>query len=157
MGLDMYFTAKKTIMPGLAGDDGKEQQRFDTLASLTGLTEEDVDKFTGYKTAEVEFTIGYWRKFYDLHQWFVDNCGHGEDDCRPYGVGKESLKELQQSLETVLADPSTRFDYFPGDSAPDEGDDWDYFRREAELTVELIKYWLTSKFDSWYFIYQASW
>lgn len=155
MGLDMYFTAKKTLMPGLGKEAEADAIKYDLLATTAGFTQEDTDKFTGYKTAELDFTIGYWRKFYDLHQWFVNNCQYGEDNCRPYTVTKEALEELKAALEETLADPSTRTDNFGHETDPE--DDWDYFRDNAEETLKLVDFWLSPTFESWYFQYQASW
>jgi hypothetical protein len=53
-------------------------------------------------SANVQFTIGYWRKANAVHKWFVDNVQGGVDECQPAYVPREKLVELRTICLRVL-------------------------------------------------------
>lgn len=55
-----------------------------------------------FPSAEVSISVGYWRKANAIHQWFVDNCQDGIDDCRSVIVEREQLQTLKSLCETIL-------------------------------------------------------
>lgn len=57
----------------------------------------NIDKIT-YITEE----IGYWRKANAIHNYFVVNCGDGEDICQQMWVSKENIKDLLDRCEKVV-------------------------------------------------------
>jgi hypothetical protein len=51
-------------------------------------------------------SVAYWRKTNHIHQWFVENCQDGEDNCQESYVSREKLqglvdicKQVKESLE----------------------------------------------------------
>ena len=47
--------------------------------------------------------VAYWRKANEIHQWFVDHCGGGVDECQLMEVTKEDLEELLDTAKKVKA------------------------------------------------------
>lgn len=99
MGLDMYLRASKYV----SGYDFRGEEETKVYRSL--VRKFGVAKFVDPETpsATVEFTVGYWRKANQIHQWFVDNVQGGEDECKPHYVTREQLKELRDVCNQVLA------------------------------------------------------
>lgn len=52
--------------------------------------------------------VAYWRKANQIHNWFVENVQHGEDNCGTYDVSNDDLIDLVKLCKEVLAsrDPS---------------------------------------------------
>ena len=48
------------------------------------------------KVTYIQEEVGYWRKANHIHQWFVDNCQNGVDECQEAYVDLEKMKELLQ-------------------------------------------------------------
>lgn len=98
MGLDMYLRASKYVSGyEYRGEEAGEEYR--KLVRLFG-----VSKFVDPETpsATVQFTVAYWRKANQIHQWFVDNVGGGVDECKPYYVTREQLLELRDLCQRVI-------------------------------------------------------
>lgn len=101
--------------------------------------------------------IGYWRKANQIHNWFVENCQGGVDDCRDHGVYHEDLEELKKICEEILRNPKeaenllpTQEGFFFGST---EYDDW--YIQDLKDTIEIINRALSQDFD--YFLYHSSW
>lgn len=92
MGLDMYLKAELYLW-GSDEDKKKEiQKMFPEIEQGDGFT----------NGVEIKFGVGYWRKANAIHQWFVDNCQGGNDDCNYHYVDPEQLKELKSICEEIL-------------------------------------------------------
>jgi hypothetical protein len=92
MGLDMYMS-KKTYVKQWSHNKPEEQFNVDV--------KKGGEPFNKIKTDRVSYVVeevSYWRKFNALHNWFVNECGDGEDNCQEIYIG-EKLPEL---LETLL-------------------------------------------------------
>lgn len=92
MGLDQYLTKKTYI-------GNKHREPKDKVKIIIPEESKDVLFPVGKMIKEdrinyIEEDVGYWRKANHIHQWFVDNVQHGEDDCRSYEVSEEQLQEL---------------------------------------------------------------
>jgi hypothetical protein len=165
MGLDQYLYAKKYTF----GNDFEEPtwqkknadfQRLKKAIAESSANGDDtlhMDKTYG-ETIIVEMKIGYWRKANAVHQWFVDNCQNGEDDCRDAYVSREKLEELLSVTKEVLADHSkadellpTQSGFFFGSTEYDE-----YYFQDLELTQKILENALSMS-DEWDFGYQSSW
>ncbi|HEY5556322.1 hypothetical protein [Acetobacterium sp.] len=70
---------------------------------ITGITSQIQVHRVKYITEE----IAVWRKANAIHQWFVNNVQAGEDDCKPYYVSTEQLRELLERCKQVLKEPDT--------------------------------------------------
>ena len=149
MGLDMYLSAKKYYSPNFGADKFKE------LGEVSGIGA-SMEKYLPFVNLEV--SMGYWRKVNAVHQWFVDNCQDGNDDCRTTYVGREQLEELKKVCEAIILDPKTaetklptQEGFFFGGTEYD-----DYYLEKLKDTVEIIDRCLTIP-DEWEFYYHSSW
>ena len=95
MGLDMYLS-KKTYVKQWSHREAKDQFHV-TVKKGTKKFDEIKPERVSYVVEEV----GYWRKFNALHEWFVQNCQDGVDDCRDGSVSSEQLKEILEICKTV--------------------------------------------------------
>lgn len=155
MGLDMYLKGKRYLSSYFNEGDNEKAAKiaelFPELANREG-------RFDGSVVKEVMIEAGYWRKANAIHQWFVQNCQEGEDDCGSYYVGREQLAELRDLCRKILADRSQAAELLPPQSGFFFGstdiDDW-YFK-DLEQTVRIIDDALELP-DGWEFEYQSSW
>lgn len=92
MGLDMYMS-KKTYVKQWSHN--KKSEQF-TVNVKKGTKK--YDKIKPERVSHVVEEVAYWRKFNALHNWFVNECADGEDNCQEIYIG-EKLPEL---LETLL-------------------------------------------------------
>lgn len=154
MGLDQYLHAKRYTSPSEWRND-EEKQLFSNLARLA-----NVDEFmeTDFPAISMEVNVGYWRKQNAIHNWFVQNCQDGEDECQQVGVAREKLEELRDLCRKVLADPSLADELLPTAEGfffgSTDYDDW--YMRGLTYTADKIDKLLTMS-DDWYFYYQSSW
>lgn len=121
--------------------------------------------YKGIKPTRVTYIVeqvGYWRKSNHIHQWFVDNCQNGEDDCRESYVPHDKLKELLNTCKEVLtahnAEKSafllpTQSGFFFGSTDYDQ-----YYYEDTAETVRMLTDILTEDpgGDGEYY-YQSSW
>jgi len=153
MGLDQYLYAKKYTSDSAIFNKIEE---FDQLKQTLGT---DVAFLTKRNPSiSVEMKVGQWRKSNQIHQYFVNNCQDGRDDCREYYVDRENLVGLLDLCKQVLADKSkaeellpTQDGFFFGDT---EYDQWYY--SDLTDTVEILENCLKMD-DDWEFYYQSSW
>jgi hypothetical protein len=107
---------------------------------------------------EVEWTVAYWRKANQIHNWFVDNVQGGEDECRPHYVSKEKLEELRDlCLDVLKTKDATKLPpsegFFFGSSEIDE-----WYWEDVEQTADVLTKILDDpNFDKFDFQYRSSW
>lgn len=53
------------------------------------------------RISKVTESVGYWRKFHEMHDWIVKNVQGGKDDCGRYWMDEDSLLELCEYLVTL--------------------------------------------------------
>jgi hypothetical protein len=159
MGLDMYMS-KKTYVKQWSHN--KPEDQFDVDVKKGG------EPFTPIKKeriSEVVEEVGYWRKFNALHNWFVNECGDGEDNCQEIYIG-EKLPELLETLHKVKEvydsnppDKEEQLDdifptssgFFFGGTEYDE-----YYIEQVNETINLLTELLKEDENGDYY-YQASW
>lgn len=56
----------------------------------------------GEKQVLVSTQVAYWRKANQIHNWFVQHCGGGEDNCQRIYVSREDLEALLKTCKQVL-------------------------------------------------------
>jgi hypothetical protein len=95
MGLDMYLQARRSAYNGTHVKDPEAAILIEAADKLGFPAERE----HGY-TLTVD--IGYWRKANAIHQWFVDRCADGTDDCKPVYVGREQLQELRDICQKII-------------------------------------------------------
>ena len=146
MGLDMYLTAERYMWD----TDPRVKQIAELFPELKGR-----------EIKQVEARVGYWRKANAIHNWFVQKCQGGEDECQKTWIGREALQELLDTVNKVLADRNLAEELLPSASGfffgSTDYDDWYYqdledTKRICEAALELID----SK-QGWDIHYQSSW
>jgi len=161
VGLDQYLRASKGVAGTNYGQRNgefyqEENPEFAKLLEFAGLELSDIRNEVPY--GSIELTIAYWRKVNSVHQWFVDNCADGEDDCRPMWVSREKLEELRDLVHETLTerDPDLlppQGGFFFGSTEIDE-----WYWKDLEQTREALGKILSNpKLEGWDFEYQASW
>ena len=148
MGLDMYLYAKR--------------YRSTLRKEDIEYPEELKDFEVGYRSVYEEYKIGYWRKFNALHNFIVEKCADGVDDCRETYIPEEIIKEIVKNCEEILENNSkekaeelmpTKSGFFFGSLDYDE-----YYFQDLEYTYNLFKKilddGLTGEYD---IMYNASW
>ena len=154
MGLDMYLSAKKYMSKYFDPADSEKIAKINELFGVTG--EEDGD----YNAQEVIFRVAYWRKANAIHQWFVDNCQDGVDECQETYVTREKLRELLDLCEQIIKEPRkgeellpTQGGFFFGST---EYDEW-YMQDVKQTATRLTKLLGDPAFARCDFYYQSSW
>jgi hypothetical protein len=162
MGLDMYLEKHNYVKNW---DHLPEDQRWDiTVSGGRGANPPTIQP---ERIKYIIEEVAYWRKFNALHNWFIQNCAGGTDDCTPVYVDPEQLEELLVLVQDVIATKETRGEaegakrarevfepvggFFFGST---EIDEW-YWQDMSDL-VETLKSLLAEPGDS-DFYYRASW
>ena len=148
MGLDMYLH-KRTHVYHYGAHDTSPQ----AIVTYPGVRSERVSDITE--------RMGVWRKANAIHQWFVDNCQGGEDDCMEHYVDTDDLKKLADAVDQVIADHSLASELLPTQGGFFFGDtDYgEYYFQYLELTKEICKTALAdAEGGNFYnFYYESSW
>jgi hypothetical protein len=172
MGLDMYLSVRKYISQvdwNLVKEhrekgynnlpDNPLYEKLIKDFDLTGLADSG-----GNGGGYVMATSIYWRKANHIHQWFVENCAGGEDDCKPVYVSREKLEELYSTVCEVLANRDdltiaedllpTQTGFFFGASEIGEWY-WEHLEYTRSCVKELLK--ASEDRSDIDFEYHASW
>ena len=99
MGLDMYLRAEQYV----SGYDFRPEEETKRYHELVAQFE--VGEYVNSETpsAQVSFTVAYWRKANAIHAWFVTNVQDGCDECQVSDVSREQLAELRNLCLGVLS------------------------------------------------------
>lgn len=105
MGLDMYVNIRhKNTQSKLDAYKAWEQKY--SYEEFQRLTEEQKEE---YRNSEPEYDndmygkeLMYWRKANQIHNWFVQNCQNGVDDCEYYSITVADLMKLKELCEKIL-------------------------------------------------------
>lgn len=150
MGLDMYFTARRSFWD--VKDGGKGASKVIAL-----FPELPKDTKTSHLSVSVEF--GYWRKANAIHAWFVDNVQEGEDNCQESWVAREDMQALLDTVNKVLTDTSLAPELLPTSNGfffgSTEYNEW--YWKDIEYTRDMLTRALNENMKDWDFYYQASW
>ena len=95
MGLDMYLY-KKTYVRNWEHQTPEEKHSITIKKGGKKRTDIKPERIN-----EISELVGEWRKFNALHNWFVQNCGEGEDTCQEMYVTEEHIKDLLNTLKQV--------------------------------------------------------
>ena len=175
MGLDMYLQAKKYT------SKYTEENLNEKIWELIGI-----EKGDNLGSAEIILEAGYWRKSNQIHNWFIENCGNGDHDCREMEVSREQLKELKAVCEKVIkilseqtrkkvmlkdrfSEKEFEHDIYEDTEEIEEllptrsgfffgGTEYDeYYLNDMETTIEIINKCMKDFDESWNFEYHSSW
>jgi len=95
MGLDMYLHRRHYI-GGMYDFDGHHVEGSVDITINGKQLPIDIEK-----VEYIEERVGYWRKANQIHRWFVINVQGGVDECRPFDVDIDQLKELLEICKLV--------------------------------------------------------
>lgn len=97
MGLDMYLWRDVYI-------GAEYHPEYNIKIDITDTSQENPATFDIHpkKVNSIRESFGYWRKANQIHNWFVANVQNGVDDCKPYYVSKDKLKELRELCLKVI-------------------------------------------------------
>jgi len=96
MGLDMYLSKKNYIKNW---NHMRPEERYTVSVRKGGKPLKTVKP---ERISYIVEEVAYWRKANQIHKWSVDNVQDGNDDCKEYYVEREQLKELLDTVKTVL-------------------------------------------------------
>jgi hypothetical protein len=190
MGLDMYLYRTKKV-DGLEVEDYEKVDN--TISNIEVNAFESIEKAMNpdeFKPAYNELNdlvkkrgksfswlsifedIGYWRKANQIHNFFVQECQDGIDECQYSMVTKDKLEDLLErckramklkkiylndgiikdgeGLETFL--PTSSGFFFGGT----EFNEW-YFEDVAETKKLITKVLKQTDFDKQVILYRSSW
>jgi hypothetical protein len=154
MGLDQYLYAKKFAHSSSWAKD-EDKQLF---ASLVGISKAEEFMEKDFPSAYVEVKVAQWRKQNAIHNWFVQECQGGEDECQTVFVGREKLEELRDTCRKVLADTTLADELLPTSSGFFFGstDYSEWYIEGLTYTADTIDRLLTMPHE-WDFEYSSSW
>ena len=105
MGLDMYVNIRHKNTQGKLDAYEAWEQKY-SYEEWQRLTEEQKEE---YRNSEPEYDnemygkeLMYWRKANQIHNWFVQNCQGGVDDCGRYAITVNDLMKLKELCEKIL-------------------------------------------------------
>lgn len=154
----MYLKAEKYIS-GYSFDENSSE--YHSLIKLLGFNDGEIQ--SSAPSANVEFTVCYWRKANQIHNWFVNNCQDGIDECQKTYVEREKLKELRDLCQKIITEPlakmkaSQLLPTLKGDFFGSTNYDGWYLKGLEDTVKQLDSVLNNPKFDNWSFYYQSSW
>ena len=125
-----------------------------------------VNKLLGIKSElgklnEITWEAIYWRKANQIHNWFVENCQKGIDECQESEVSIKQLEELKELCKKIMDNHDLAEELLPIQKGFFFGGyDYDeYYFNDIERTYEQIKALLEklNEDDKIDFYYQSSW
>lgn len=119
MGLDMYLTKTKRVkelqvedyaaannaLPWSVEEYDKEGGLKKLCPEIEGIEQLDEVvylKGENFKYMTIKQEVGYWRKANHIHNWFVEKCQDGIDECQLTEVTKEQLEDLLETCYKVI-------------------------------------------------------
>lgn len=97
MGLDMYLS-RLTYVKQWSYDT--DENKFDVRVERGGKL---YTKINPKKISYIVEEVAYWRKANQIHNWFVQNCQGGVDECQTAHVSVEQLETLLATCHEVMA------------------------------------------------------
>lgn len=126
------------------------------------ISGEQAKKINEDKIVYIIEEVGYWRKANAIHNWFVQNVQKGIDNCEPFQVKQDQIKELLATVRKVLADPTKAAELLPtyqgfffGDTSYNS-----YYIEDLENTEKILdEIILKEDPNGWdhEYLYQSSW
>jgi hypothetical protein len=153
MGLDMYLS-KKTYVQNW--EHQTPEFRHTITVKRGGKKRTDIKP---ERISEITEQLCQWRKFNALHNWFVQNCGEGIDDCKEVYVDRKSLEELLVVLQKVKSalDKSKKkkvpvhTGWANGKETYEESEVYDCNKVEELLPTASGFFFGGTEYDEWYY------
>lgn len=155
MGLDMYLKREHYVKNW---DHNPEEKKFEITVNRGGKPYPIDPEKISYITEE----IMYWRKFNALHNWVVNNCANGVDECQRIYMSNNDLVDLYNTLKEVSVDNNKAEELFPTTAGFFfGGTDYDeYYFNQVNRTIEELRPYIQDIHENSFnsdFVYQASW
>jgi len=160
MGLDMYLSKRTYVKQW---NHQKDEEKHKVAVKFGEKARRDIRP---NKISHIVEEVGYWRKANHIHNWFVDNCQDGIDECQEASVDIEQLKELRDICSEVVKKKDAEFSsenlptgsgFFFGNTEYNE-----YYYEDCKDTIKIIDEIIKSEevkpegcYSSYY--YQSSW
>ena len=177
MGLDMYLTKAKRVENLTAEQYAEvnnslpwEENDYDKKSGLKKLNPEiegveQLDESVSLKGSSCKYLtikeeLGYWRKVNSVHNWFVNNCQDGIDECQLTEVSREDLEELLEICYNVVHKTSLPEDVLPPSSGFFFGSQFTdgYYMDDIKETVSILERAITkTDWEKEIVFYQSSW
>jgi hypothetical protein len=93
MGLDMYLYRRNYVQNW---EHQTPEQRHTISVKLGDNVREDIKPD---RIVYIVEQVAYWRKFNALHNWIVDNCAEGIDECQEICISQDKMKDLSKTLK----------------------------------------------------------
>lgn len=144
MGLDMYLTAERGMY--------EHKELEESIKKILKPEER------AFKISEIILELGYWRKANAIHNWFVENCQDGVDECQKTFITKDQLQKLLDVCKEVQKNHDKAQELLPSVSGFFFGNtDYDeYYFICIDNTIQILEN--VMKIDnSWFIHYHSSW
>jgi hypothetical protein len=153
MGLDMYLY-KKTYVQNW--EHTPDERKHVITVKMGGKKRKDIKP---ERISEITESVGYWRKFNALHNWFVQKLADGVDDCKELYVDRNAMKELLETLEKVKSvldnSPKKKIQVHTGwdngKKTYEEGEAYDTDEVEELLPTAEGFFFGGTDYDEWYY------
>jgi hypothetical protein len=104
--------------------------------------------------------VGYWRKAYAIHHWFVHYVQNNVDNCEYFEVSREQISGLFTTCLRVMGkqEPSHSYQELPiGSTYRPEDYQKHYYQTIVDTLTILDDILQNFDFDNNYLMYRASW
>ena len=152
MGLDMYLTKRSYVKNW--DHMGPEERHTITVAGPQAA------HIKPERITSIEEEVMYWRKANAIHNWFVQNCQNGVDECQETYIPQDQIETLLATLRTIVSDTSLAKDLLPPTSGfffgSTELDNW--YWDDVERTIPVLEQLVEdSNAHDFSVYYRASW
>ena len=166
MGLDMYLKAEAYLGKYVCGfrdpEDHKKAMPEDARAqAIQQIKALSWPKGSEAETFKIITTAVYWRKANAIHNWFVNHCADGVDECQKIPLTHEQMQQLYNLCLWLLVrkDNNLAAEYLPTGSGflfgSTEYDDW--YWQDVAHTAEGLRGILEYPEYALDYYYHASW
>jgi len=133
MGLDMYLTGEKFLMPDYQNPGIHPQE-------------------DGFRVRSRTLELGYWRKHPNLHGYIVQTFAGGKDECQTIDLDPDDIRTIVAAVQAGNLPCTTGFFFGSSDTSPE--------RIAEDIRIfEKALSWLQTEESSVFrsVIYRASW
>jgi hypothetical protein len=154
MGLDMALIVKRTLL----NDFEYDAQAADSYNKIIKTVDRaNLMRNSEYAIMRIELEVMHWRRFYPLHEWFINNGIKSDSEGAHYYVTPKKLELLVDILDQIVNNNDEAPKLLPADNY----DEWYYeaVTRSRDVLRELSASIKTERLMNiqWNVYYIASW